>query len=98
MLLYKFTNEKGLKILSRLELKVKPPGKFNDPFEFALSGITFTKKDKEQFIRRNREKLYKLCKKCAALIPKEHKGEVLGIWRFYQQSSLSDAKKQNIVS
>jgi len=36
--------------------------------------------------------------KLGVLIPKEHKGEALGIWRFYQQSSLSDAKKQNIVS
>jgi hypothetical protein len=36
--------------------------------------------------------------KLGVLIPKEHKGEALGIWRFYQQSSLSDAKKQNVVS
>jgi hypothetical protein len=36
--------------------------------------------------------------KLGVLIPKDHKGEVLGIWRFYLQSSLSNAKMKGIVS
>ncbi len=64
-----YIDEHGLDVLSRRELKITPPGKFNDPFEFWLGLPAGFSLDEVKALYRKEESLpYQACKTSPRLL------------------------------